>query len=93
LAAGACLLVELLHHAADLWGSGYGRMLLAKLLLVAGLLALAALNHLRLTPRLLAYDRSALKALRRSIRAEIALAGIILLVTAALTTLAGPPAG
>jgi putative copper export protein len=92
MAAGACLLVLLLHRVADLWGSDYGRLILAKLLLVAGLLGLAALNHWRLTPRLLAYDPSALRALQRSIRAEIALAGIILFVTAALTTLVGPPA-
>jgi putative copper resistance protein D len=91
LAAGIGLLALLLHHVADLWASEYGRLILTKLLLVAGLLALAALNHVRLTPRLFASDRAALGALQRSIGLEIALAAAVLLVTAALTTVAGPP--
>jgi putative copper export protein len=55
-------------------------------------LALAAVNHLHLTPRLFAYDEGALRALKRSIMAELAVAGCVLVVTAALTTLTGPPA-
>jgi putative copper resistance protein D len=91
LAAGVCLLALLLHNAAELWGSDYGRFILVKLLLVAGLLALAAQNHARLTPRLFASDGNALRALQRSIGLEILLAAAVLLVTAALTTVTGPP--
>jgi putative copper export protein len=63
-----------------------------KLVLVAGLLSLAAFNKFRLTPRLLAGDAAAAHGLRRSIHAEMALAAAILLTTAVLTTLFGPPA-
>jgi putative copper resistance protein D len=92
LAAGACLLSLLLHDASELTTSAYGRFVSFKIVLVAWMLALAALNHLRLTPRLFAGDTRALSALRRSIRFEIALACVILFVTAAMTTLTGPAA-
>jgi putative copper resistance protein D len=90
LSAGACLLGVLLRDVTELWTQDYGRLVLGKMLLVACVLALAAVNRLRLTPRLFAYDAGALKALKISIGAEIAVAGGILLVTAALTTLTGP---
>jgi putative copper export protein len=77
---------------AELWTSGYGRLVLSKIVLVACLLALAALNHFRLTPGLIEGDGRALRALQKSIRFEIALAGAILIVTAAMTTVAGPAA-
>jgi putative copper export protein len=92
LAAGVSLLCLMLRGVSDLWADDYGRLALTKVLLVSCLLALAALNHLRLTPRLFAYDEGALRALKRSIMAELAVAGCILVVTAAMTTLAGPPA-
>jgi putative copper resistance protein D len=92
VAAGAALLCLLLRGVSELWTGEYGRFVLTKLLLVSCLLALAALNHLRLTPRLFAYDVGALRALKRSIMAELAVAGCVLLMTAAMTTLAGPSA-
>jgi copper resistance protein D len=92
LAAGAGLLCLLLRGVGELWTDDYGRLALTKVLLVSCLLALAALNHLRLTPRLFAYDTGALRALKRSITAEVAVAGCVLVVTAAMTTLAGPSA-
>jgi len=92
LAAGVSLLCLLLRGVSDLWADDYGLLALTKVLLVCCLLALAALNHLRLTPRLFAYDEGALRALKRSIAAELAVAGCVLVVTAALTTLTGPPA-
>ena len=52
--AGFAVLWILLHSASELWASGYGRTLCVKLALVACLLACAAFNKLRLTPRLLA---------------------------------------
>jgi putative copper resistance protein D len=92
LAAGVGLLCLLLRHVSELWIDDYGRLVLTKILLVSCLLALAAFNHLRLTPRLFANDEGALRALKRSIMAELAMAGCVLVVTAAMTTLAGPSA-
>ena len=90
LTAGVVLLCLLLRDVDELWTDDYGRLVLTKILLVSCLLALAALNHLRLTPRLFAYDTGALQALKGSIMAELALAGCVLVMTAAMTTLAGP---
>jgi putative copper export protein len=90
LTAGVVLLCLLLRDVGELWTDDYGRLVLTKILLVSCLLALAALNHLRLTPRLFAYDTGALQALKRSIMAELAVAGCVLVMTAAMTTLAGP---
>jgi putative copper export protein len=91
-AAGAVLLWLLLGGFGALWGSAYGRCAMLKLALVACLLSLAAFNKWRLTPRLAAGDALALKALRLSICVEMILGAAILGVTAALTTLTGPPA-
>jgi putative copper export protein len=90
--AGLFALSRFLGHAPELWISPYGRVMCVKLAFVAGLLSLAAFNKMTLTPRLLAGDASALRSLRRSVHAEAALAAFILITTAALTTLIGPPA-
>ena len=74
-----------------LLGTAYGWTLLAKVALVSGLLALAALNKLRLVPALRGGDANAAPTLRRSIAWEIALVAVILLATAALTTITTPP--
>jgi copper resistance protein D len=66
-------------------------MLLIKLLLVALLLATAALNKLYLTKRLSTGSANAVLLFTRSVRAEMLLVSLVLLVTAAFTTLAGPP--
>ncbi len=92
LAAGVVLLCLLLRDVTDLWTDAYGRLVLTKISLVCCLLALAAFNHMRLTPRLFTDDERALRALKRSIMAELAVAGCILVATAAMTTLTGPPA-
>jgi copper resistance protein D len=90
--AGLFALSRFLGHASALWSSAYGLTMCVKLALVAGLLSLAAINKLRFTPRLLAGDLTAVRRLHASIHAEMALAALILLTTAALTTLIGPPA-
>ena len=89
--AGLLLAYQLLGSLSALWSSAYGRMLSLKLLLVAALLCAAAVNRLWLTPRLRAGDAAAAAALRRSIRLEMLVGGLILLVTAAFTSLSGPP--
>jgi copper resistance protein D len=91
LAAGIGVLWVLLGSVSELWASDYGRIACAKIALVACLLALAAWNKLGLVPDITAGDTLAVRRLRHSIRAELVVAGLILLVTAALTTLGGPP--
>jgi len=94
IAAGVAVLGTLLGNASALWRSDYGRTACIKLTLVACLLGFAALNKLRLTPRVAAgaagHRAAAARALRRSIAAEMVLAGAVFLATAALTTLTGP---
>ena len=92
LVSGMLVLWKLLGTVPQLWESSYGRTACVKLSLVALLLACAAFNKLRLTPRLLAGDAAAARSLRLSISAELMLAALILTATAALTTLGGPPA-
>jgi copper resistance protein D len=89
--AGLGLLWMLSAGQADFWSSGYGIMIALKLLLVVLLLGAAALNKLTLTPRLANGDARAIILLRRSIQLEIFVAALILLVTAAFTSLLGPP--
>ena len=91
LGCGIAVLCILLGSVSELWTSAYGRLACLKIACVACLLALAAWNKLHLVPRIVAGDPLAVRALRRSIRAEMLVARAILLVTAALTTLAGPP--
>ncbi len=90
-AAALSLLSMLLGGVAQLWSSDYGRIALVKVGFVAALLGLAAYNKLRLTPRLLAGDAVAASSLHVSVRLELLLGVLIVTVTAALTTLAGPP--
>lgn len=71
--------------------SAYGQMFLIKLAFFAGVLSLAALNKLSLTPALLASAPGAGVRLRRSIGLEAALVAAILITTATLTTVSSPP--
>ena len=70
----------------------YGRLLLLKLFLFAGMLGLAAANRWQLTPRLdtalqRGIHRSAARALRLSLACEVALATVLLLLVGWLGTL------
>jgi putative copper export protein len=91
IAAGASLLLMLIGSAAQFWASDYGRMMAIKLLAVAVLLSLAAWNKLILTPRLLQGDARAVSKFRHALLAEIGVGALILSITAAFTTLTGPP--
>jgi len=71
----------------DLTGSRYGTVLLVKMALVAGLIAMAAINKWILTPRL---PRSS-AALATMIRAELGL-GLVILAVTALLSQTPPPA-
>ncbi len=81
------------REVAGLTATDYGRMLLAKLVLVAGLAALAAYNRQRLLGRLQTDRDRALAMFRRTIRMELALAFLILGVTAGLGFATPPRAG
>jgi putative copper resistance protein D len=87
LVTGVFLLSQLLEAPDDLLDTAYGRLLSAKLLLVLVLLGLGALNKFHLVPAL---ALSGADRLRQSIAAERFVALLVLVLTAALTTLAGP---
>jgi len=78
---GLALAIVQLEKPEALVGTGYGLILSTKLVLVTGLLALAALNRFRLTPAL-ARNETQTPALRRSILLEGAIAVAILAVVA-----------
>jgi putative copper resistance protein D len=66
-------------------------MMAIKLLMVAALLSIAALNKLYLTPGLLRGQARAFVQFRRAVQAEMVLGALILLITATFTTVTGPP--
>jgi len=78
LLSGIALAAIELGRIGALWQSEYGRVLIAKLALVAVLLALALWNRVRLTPRLLAGEATAVRTMRASIAAELMLVIAIL---------------
>lgn len=81
-------------RVGDFLTTPYGRLLALKLLLFAGMLALAAANRFRHTPALNSAEGTApaLTALRRSVACEAAAGLAILVLVAWLGTLA-PPSG
>lgn len=87
VAAGVYLLYRLLHSPAELLTTAYGQLLALKIVCLLCLLGLAALNKFRLVPALQAAGTT---VLQRSIRGEMWLAGLILLLTAILSTVTGP---
>ncbi|WGH78612.1 copper resistance D family protein [Jannaschia ovalis] len=90
--AGAITLALLGATKLDALATPYGQAFVIKLALFAGVLGLAALNKVRLTPELQAAAPGAAQRLRRSIVVEGALVLAILATTAALTTVTSPPA-
>lgn len=82
VASGAGLAAVQLGADPQQWLAPYGAILAAKLLLLAGVFALALYNRRRLTAPALAGDAPARHRLRRTIRAELVLALIILGLTA-----------
>jgi copper transport protein len=102
IAVAAILLTGLVQayvyvrHLEDLISTGYGRAVLAKLLLLAAVVGVAAYNRRRALPRLRRIaDRGEAPGragvmLRRALRAEVALLVVVLGVTAALASYAPP---
>lgn len=89
-ASGTVLAVVQVRHPAALVDTAYGRLLLVKLVVVGLLLALAALNRLRLTPAVARGEAAAPDRLRRSVLAEIAV-GVVVLALASGFRLTPPP--
>ena len=100
-ASGAALALTGLVNAwyrvgslAALTGTDYGRLLLAKLALVAFMVALAIVNRYLWTPRLLGPPGNAMRALRRNTVLEIAAgAGVLAIVGALGATMPAAHAG
>jgi len=93
-ATGALQALARLNAADDLLHTGYGRLVLCKMLLFATLIALAARGRLRLAPRLRAAARGtaldASRALRGAVAAEVAIVLVVLTATGALAGTAPP---
>lgn len=80
--AGGALAAIQLRSVDALWTTDYGKLLLVKSTLLALLFLLAALNRFRLTEPVLRGDVPAIRQLRRSIGAELALVLVIFAVAA-----------
>ena len=80
--SGVIMAVVQVEAPSELLSSNYGWILLAKLVLAAGLFALACINRFRLGPALIAAQGEGIAAFRRSVRWEIALAAAILVLAA-----------
>jgi putative copper export protein len=80
----------LLHLSAvgDLWGTGYGRTLALKLLLLGVVAAAGAYNWRRVRPSL--GDEAGAPRLRRSTAVELGMGALVVLVTAILVALPTP---
>ncbi|QUJ78221.1 CopD family protein [Sulfitobacter albidus] len=91
VATGFALAWMLVGTLLALVSTAYGLGLLVKVLIVCGLLGIAALNKLWLVPALGAGRPGAKRALRRSISVEMIAVVLILLATASLTTVTTPP--
>ena len=88
--AGAVLAVLLAGGVTPLFTTAWGQFLLAKVLLVALLLLLAAVNKWRLVPAFSRGDTTARRRLRRSIAVEGMLVAAVLGMTAILTGITSP---
>lgn len=89
--AGLIFAYTLLGDVSQLVVTNYGNVFLAKLFAVSLLLSLGALNKLRLVPVLLSHPLQGVKQFRFSVQLEMAIAFLILLLSAFLTTSLTPP--
>lgn len=89
-ASGLGLALLQLRHLSDLWATRYGQVLDAKLVAIALLLGIAALNRWRHTRPALAGDAAMRARLARATRLEVLL-GVLILAIVALWRLTPPP--
>lgn len=88
LLAGLYVAIQLVDSFAALFNTGYGQVLLTKLLAVTVIMLIAAYHRFHLVPSL-KYENSREK-LSKSISIEAVVALVILTITAGLTSLVGP---
>lgn len=86
--SGLWMVFQLLNEPQAILTSAYGRVLLLKVLVVTGVLAIAARHKYSLVPGLVNVNGA--QRLQRSIDTEIGAALLVVLVTAILTTVVGP---
>jgi putative copper export protein len=86
--AGAYLALVRLPQLSDLWSTGYGRMLVVKLVIVSLALAWGGFHHLIVRPRL---EAGLSPRVRPSLVGETTVALAVLLAAAFLTNAAPPP--
>lgn len=91
LVVGSVFAFLMIGSFSALFSTAYGWVLILKLTAVMGLMGLAAINKWRLVPALTNKRHRAADDLRRSIKIETILVGLILLFTAALTSITTPP--
>lgn len=91
-AAGLGIAALQIERLEALVATPYGRLVLVKVALVGGLVGLAALNRLWLTPALVRGEARAPERLSRSILVEGLLVGAIVALTGALSTTPPPRA-
>lgn len=86
IAAGIVLALKLLPDVTSLWTTAYGRILLAKIAVVACLLGLAAANKFRFVPAMERGEQAGAAHLAKSVKWEICAIFAVLTITAFLTT-------
>ena len=84
---GLALAYSLVGSWDALFTTSYGRVLIVKIVLVAMLLSLAAINKLALVPRLV--DKTSCMRLATTIKLEMVVGSLILMTTAVLTMVIG----
>lgn len=77
-----------LHVLSNLWATPYGITLIVKLVFVAAVFGLGAWNWRRQRPTL--GSEPAAAAIRRSAKAELTVAGVVLVITSLLVSLPSP---
>ncbi len=87
-AAGGVMLWQLFDSPRDFLGSAYGLTMSVKLMIVFIILSIAAFNKLRLVPAVTAAGGA--QRFRQSVKLELAVAAVILVLTSYLSTLVGP---
>ena len=86
--AGAFMLWQLFTSIGEFYSSVYGLAMSFKLLIVLVIFAIAAYNKLRLVPGIMEVGGAA--RFRQSVRLELVVAVIVLILTSYLSTLVGP---
>lgn len=88
ITCGVILLFRFVDSLTELFTTGYGQLILLKLLLVSSMLLLAAWHKLVLVPKLI--QQHNIDSLRKSIAIETVIAILVIIVTSIFTTIVGP---